>query len=273
VLIAGATAPAASAALAAAVLAVAAPSAAGQQSGLSGAYDPAASGRAVAVGVLDVGGPAVVVRRPGVPPVRYEGARAPALDGERLAYVDASGLRVVRWRTGEELARLTGPLTKPALDWPRIAYVRVTPSGQRLEVSRLTTGGSRLVASAGRGTDLGRPALRGGLIAWHVAAGRRSEIRLTSVARLGRGRVVAASVTGLQVNPSLSSGRILWVEQAASSSYLRLQRIAGGRVRTLATLNSPNMILWTTALGARRAYVTRWAPTRGRAQVVSRAWR
>jgi hypothetical protein len=258
----------------AAVLAAAAAPAAGQQAGLSGAYDPAASGAAVAVGVLDAGGPAVVVRAPGAGPVRYEGARAPALDGPRLAYVDATGLRVVAWRTGQELARVDGPLSKPAIDWPRIAYVRLTPSGgQRLELRNLVTGVTRLVAPAGRGIDLGRPALRGGLIAWHVAAGRRSQIRITSVARLGAGRVVASSVTGLQVNPSLADGRILWVEQAASSSYLRLRPIDGGRVRTLATLNSPNVILWTTALGQRRAYVTRWAPTRGRARVVSRAWR
>jgi len=255
------------------LLAAPLPLASAQESGLAGAYDPAASGRAVATGVLEATGPAVLVRAPGVPPVRYVGGRSPALDGARLAFVDATGLRVVRWRTGEELARLDGPLVKPALDGPRIAYVRITPTGQRLELTDLTTGRTRLVARAGRGVDLGRPALRGGLIAWHRAAGRRSEIRLTSAARLGPGRVIASSVTGLQVNPSLSSGQILWVEQAASSSYLRIRKVAGGRVRTLATLNSPNLILWTTALGANRAYVTRWAPTRGRAQVVSRAWR
>lgn len=254
-------------------LAAAAAPAAGQEFGLSGTYDPSASGSLLAVGVLDPTGPAVVVRAPGQPPVRYEAARAPALDGARLAYVDPGGVRVVSWRDGVELARVGGTLAKPALDWPHLAYVRVGAAGQRLEIVDLRTGARRIVARAGRGADLGRPAVRGGLIAWHRAAGRHSEIRLTTVARLGAGRVVATSVTGLQVNPSLAASRILWVEQAASTSYLRLRAVSGGPVRTLATLRGPQNILWTTALGERRAYVTRWAPARGRGQVVSRAWR
>lgn len=265
--------PTRSALLAGLAIAAAAAPAAAQEFGLSGAYDPSASGPQVAVGVLGTTGPAVVVRAPGQPPVRYEGARAPALDGARLAYVDAAGVRVVSWRDGVELARLDGPLAKPALDWPHLAYVRLGSAGQRLEIVNLATGVRRVVTRVGRGADLGRPSVRGGLLAWHRAAGRHSEIRLTTVARLGPGRVVATSVTGLQVNPSLAASRILWVEQAASTSYLRLRAVRGGPVRTLATLRGPRHILWTTALGERRAYVTRWAPARGRAQVVSRAWR
>ncbi len=253
-----------------ALLGLTASAALGQGQGVSGVHDPAASGRVVAVAVLGADGPAVVVRSPGAPPVRYEGARSPALDGGLLAYADATGLRVVRWRTGEEVARLDGPFTKPAIDWPRLAYVRVGRSGQRLGLFDARTRRGRTVASVGRGTDLGRPALRGGFIAWHVAAGRRSEIRVASVRRPTGGRLVASSVTGLQVNPSLASGRILWVEQAASTSYLRLRRLSGGPIRTLVTVRGPGRILWTTALGAGRAYVTRWAPTRGRGEVISR---
>ncbi len=262
------------AALAAAlVAAVAAAPAAGQEFGLRGAYDPSASGRLVATGVLDGAGPAVVVRAPGRPDVRIEGARAPALDGARLAYVDDAGLRVVAWRDGTELARVDGPLAKPALDWPHLAYVRIGPAGQRLEIVNLVSGVRRNVARVGRGADLGRPAVRGGLLAWHRAAGRWSELRVTSVARLGAGRVVATSVTGIQVNPSLAAGRVLWVEHAASTSYLRLRALGGGPVRTLAAVRGPKDILWTTALGANRAYVTRWSPALGRGRVVSRGWR
>jgi hypothetical protein len=253
--------------------AVAAVPAAGQEPGLRGTYDPSASGRLVAVGVLDARGPAVVVRAPGRPAARVEGARAPALDGARLAYVDDAGVRVVSWRDGVELARVDGPLAKPALDWPHRAYVRVGPAGQRLEIVNLLNGVRRVVTRAGRGVDLGRPAVRGGLLAWHRAAGRWSEIRVTSVARLGAGRVVATSVTGIQVNPSLAAARILWVEHAASTSYLRLRALGGGPVRTLAAVRGPGDILWTTALGQGRAYVTRWSPVIGRGRVVSRGWR
>lgn len=261
---------------AAAVAALAlAPAAAGQEAGLTGTYDPAASGPAVAVVVGAPGAvaPAVVVRRPGVPVVRYEGAWSPALDGERLAYVDAEGVRVVRWRTGEEIARLDGPFAKPALDWPRLAYVRLAPAGRRLDLIDLRTGLRRVVTGVGPGSDLGRPALAAGLIAWHTAAGRRSELRVSSVARLGRGRLIASSVTGLQVNPSLGGGRVLWVEQAGSDSYLRLRALRGGPVRTLATVPGARRFLWSTALGARTAYVTRWTPNQGRGLVLARRWR
>ena len=80
-------------------------------------------------------------------------------------------------------------------------------------------------------------------------------------------------MTGLQVNPSLAYGHILWVEQAGSISALRLRRIGGGRVTTLNTLRGPNRILWTTALGLRTAYATRWNPVNGRAEIISRRWR
>ncbi len=260
-----------SALLAAAVLFGAATAVA--QAATQGEFDPAASGRVTAVAVNDAAGPAVVVRPATLPEVRFPGGRSPALDGDVLAYADDLGVRVVRWRTGEEVARLDGPLAKPAIDYPRVAYVRAVGGGQRLELRDLVTGAMRVVARGGPGVNIGRPALRSGLIAWHVAAGRRSQIRLGPADGSRPSRVVASSVTGLQVNPSLAYGHILWVEQAGSISALRLRRIGGGRVITLNTLRGPNRILWTTALGLRTAYATRWNPVNGRAEIISRRWR
>jgi hypothetical protein len=265
--------PANAVALAALAGAIAVTPALGQQGTATGTYDPSASGSVVAAGVLDpAGAPAVVVRPRTLPAVRFEGGRSPALDGDLLAYSDDAGVRVVQWRTGAEVARIAGPLTKPALDWPLVAYIRALPSGQSLELLDVSTGAARVVESRRRTVDLGRPALRAGLIAWHVAAGRRSEIRIARVGRRGY-RVVASSVTGLQVNPSIAAGRILWVEQTGRLSSLRLRRISGGRVRTLTTLRGPSRFLWTTALASRTAYATRWNPTTGRAELISRRWR
>jgi cytochrome c biogenesis protein CcdA len=258
--------------LALAAVAFAASPAFGQGS-TQGEYDPAASGRVSAVSVADAAGAAVLVRPARLPEVRFADGRSPALDGDLLAYADAAGLRIVRWRTGEEVARLDGSLTKPALDYPRVAYIRVVPGGQRLELRNLVTGALRTVAQGGRDVDIGRPALRAGRIAWHVAAGRRSQIRLGPADGSRPATVVASSVTGLQVNPSLAYGRILWVEQAGSISALRIRRTGGGSVRTLTTLRGPNRILWTTALGLRTAYVTRWNPVNGRSEIVTRRWR
>jgi hypothetical protein len=246
------------------------------QTSASGVYDPAAWDGIVAVTASTPGSPpAVVVRPGGAPPVRFEGGHSPALDGDLLAYADAAGIRVVNWRTGQEMLRLPAPdgtLTKPALDWPLVAYVRVFPRSQRLELFNAATGRTRRYARTLGATDLGRPALRNGVIAWHVAAGRHSEIRVGRVARRGY-RVLATSVSGLQINPSIGSGRILWVEQAGSSSYLHIRRLAGGRVRTLASLRGPSRFLWTTALARRTAYATRWNPVTGRAELIARRWR
>ena len=44
-------------------------------------------------------------------------------------------------------------------------------------------------------------------------------------------------------------------------------------MRTLTTLRGPNRILWTTALGPRTAYATRWNPVSGRGEIISRRWR
>ena len=91
--------------------------------------------------------------------------------------------------------------------------------------------------------------------------------------RLRGYRVLATSVTGLQINPSIAAGRILWVEQAGSVSYLHIRRLRGGGVRTLASLRGPSRILWTTALASRTAYATRWNPVTGRGELISRRWR
>lgn len=264
-------------ALLAALLVAAAP-AAGAPAGAAaagayGVYDPAASGRVVAHAVAVPGAPpAVWVLPPGLPGVRFDGARSPALDGDLVAYADDGGIRVVDWRTGREQARIPGAVSKPALEWPYIAYVRTQPGGLRLELLNARTGASSVVDSGHGRVDVGRPALWGGLIAWHRAAGRRSVILLRPI--LGRGRrVIARSVTGLQINPSLAQGQVLWVEQTGLSSYLRLRGIGGGRVRTLLTQRGPGRFLWTTALADRTAYATRWDPSTGRAEILARRWR
>lgn len=242
--------------------------------GPRGGYDPAAWGDVLAEGRLDpLAGPSVQLRPPGGDPVGFAGARSPSLDGDLLAYADAAGLRVVRWTTGEEVARVNGAYESPALDWPLIAYRVLDPSGtERIELTDLPTGVRQPITGAGANADLGRPALRDGLVAWHVAAGSRSQVRLRPVADGRRSKRIASSVEGLVVNPSIAFGRVLWVEQRDDISYLRLRRIDAGGVRTLATLRGPSEILWTTALGLRSAYATRWNPTAGRAKVIRRTW-
>ena len=98
-------------------------------------------------------------------------------------------MRVVRWTTGEQIARLDGPYDAPALDRPLLAYRVHDPDGaERIEVADLVTGERRPIAGARPDADLGRPALRSGLIAWHLSASRRSQMRLRPVAAGPRAR-------------------------------------------------------------------------------------
>ena len=244
--------------------------------GPRGGYDPAAWGEVLAEGRLDpAAGPSVQVKPAGGDPVGFPGGRSPALSGDLLAYADATGIRVVRWTTGEQIARLDGPYDAPALDPPLLAYrVRDADGSARIEVADLVTGERRPITGARPDADLGRPALRSGLIAWHLSTARRSQIRLRPVAAgPQRSKLIASTRRGLVVNPSLARGRILWVEQEGAISYLRLRPVARSGVRTLATLRGPSEILWTTALGDTSAYATRWNPAAGRARVVRRTWR
>ena len=254
-----------------AALAAATPAVA-QAATAQGRFDPAVAGKVLAVTEIGPSGSSVVVHAPGRPDVSVPGSRSPALDFDLLAYTDGAGINVIRWTTGEQIARVTGEVDQAAIDWPRIAYVRRTGAGERLEMLNLVSGDRVTLSRAGPLVDLGRPALRDGYVAWHRASGQLSQVRVRPV-RGGRSKVISSSRSGLVVNPALSSGRVLWVEQFGQTSYLRLRRVRGGPVRTLATLLGPSSILWTTAVGPHTAFATRWNPDTGRARLIHRTWR
>lgn len=120
-----------------------------------GGRDPAASGRVLAVAATDAAGESIVVRPAESPEVRYVGGRSPALDGDLLAYADGAGIRILRWRTGEEIGRIDGALAKPALVYPLVAYVRAVPDGRRLKLRNMATGALRWSPGAAAGSTSG----------------------------------------------------------------------------------------------------------------------
>jgi hypothetical protein len=239
----------------------------------AGELDPSLSGPALAYTQIAGEETLVVVRAAGAETVpNYPGGRSPSIDGPLLAYADPDGIRVVEWRTGAEVSRLSGPLDKPALSWPRIAYVRTTAGAKELVLADISTGKSRVIVRARPSDDLGRPALRAGRIAWHLTLPRDSRLLLWNVALRGKPRLVAQSRTAVHVNPSLTKGHILWVEQRAETSKLQLLRIRAEKnePRTIATYSGRNRLFWTTALSAGRAYVTAWRLGSGASRLVSR---
>jgi hypothetical protein len=114
--------------------------------------------------------------------------------------------------------------------------------------------------------DLGRPALRGGRLAWHTASRKQSRIMLKSLAN-GTKRVVAQSRIGLLKDPALFSARIAWVDSRSGASHLRLAWVRTGNRTTLESLKTRRRAFWTTSMGSGVVYATRWTLSSGAASI------
>ena len=145
--------------------------------------------------------------RPGRPDVRVPGSRSPALDLDLLAYTDGAGINVIRWTTGEQIARVAGDVDQAAIDWPRIAYVRRTGAGRAPGDAQPGDRAPRHAVARRAAVDIGRPALRDGYVAWHRASGPRlSEVRAGPPRARRALEVISSSRRGLVVNPSALLG-------------------------------------------------------------------
>ncbi len=239
----------------------------------TGQFDPSLSGSVLAHAAREGNGDEVVriKDRRGRVLATVTEARAPSVDGPRVAVETDGGIDVIEWRTGRRLARIAGPVTKPALDWPRLAYVRSGPARRQLMLRNLRGGTRRAITSVRAGDDLGRPSLDGSRLAWHHATGRSNLLLVRPISPRGRVSVVASSRTAVHVNPSLDGPRILWIESRASTSIIWTRRLDRPRSRTrrLGTIRG-RQIFWTTALAGRRAIVTRWSLPATRATLVTR---
>ncbi|MGH3036687.1 MAG: hypothetical protein ACRDMU_05845, partial [Gaiellaceae bacterium] len=245
------------------VLLALAPAADGAVRVAQNAYDPSHSGTALAFATQ---GGNVVVRSPGRADVVFQNASQPALDGRFLAYVDGAGVRIVRWRSGTEVARVPSPTARrPALDWPLVAFVRREGGWRRLVVRNIVKGGHRVHASVRAGAQLGRPSLRGGRLAWHTVTRRQSSVAWKPLK--GGKRVVVRSKVALVSNPSLYRSRIMWTEERSGVSYVRLDWLGSGPRRTLERMRTRIRAYWTTTLGPGRGYWTRWALGSGAAAI------
>jgi hypothetical protein len=250
-------------ALAVVLLAVA-PAAGAAVTSLGQGFDPAADGKTLARAWMDSGTIKVRVNPPDPDPAdTFSPANAPALSGDYLAYEDAEGIKVVDWRHDTPVQELDGPYSRPALAWPLLAYIRDDGAYERLILADLSNPGNpteRRIASVRPAADLGRPALRGGWLAWHRILRGGSSINVLNLATNDR-RVVKRTDIWMEANPSVTAQRIVWVEHRPKGSYLRMKWFGSTRTKTLMHVNGRQTILWTTALTGRTAYVTRWTPS------------
>jgi hypothetical protein len=252
------------------VLLALAPAAGAAVTSLGPGFDPAADGQTFARARLDSGTVKVLVVPPAPEPTdTVSPANAPALDGPYLAYEDDEGIKVIDWRNDSLVRELDGPYSHPALDYPLLAYIRDDGAYERLVLVDISMPNleERNVTAVRSAADLGRPALRGGRLAWHRIAAGGSSINVLHLATNDR-RVLKQTRVWMEANPSVTSRRIVWVEHRPRGSYLRMRRFGSKRTKTLMHVSGRKTLLWTTALTGRTAYVTKWTPSTRKAVVL-----
>ena len=200
----------------------------------------------------------------------------------------AVGGSLIAWRDGDivhvaQLVDLTAVLdvTVPGVTAVAVSDTwLVTRTAKSLDARTIADPGTVLhLATAKSATQLGRPALDGDVVVYHVATRRLSTIvsfDLTTATR----RTVRTSKTNLLTNPSLLAGELLYDRQTSRAQLVELGPLDdGGRDRVLYRLGAPSVHdaghepgyshrtrnvppptakwrLWTTALSDTQGYVT-----------------
>jgi len=173
-----------------------------------------------------------------------------------------------------------------------VAWRRPSPGGDAIDAAPLAGGPVATRATIPAPGQLGRPALSGSRLVFHVAGRQSSRIAEVDLATGERRDLRRETRRGVS-NPSLRGSRLLYVETTPFSQSLLLGTRTGRRGRTLlriapairadkgySTDHGPHRrtvkprrprrrgpagsttTLWTTALGADAAYVTRLRTTR-----------
>ena len=215
----------------------------------------------------------VVVVVQGAAPIVFPDGHTPSIFGRRLAYVDAAGIRIVDWRSGQDVFRQTGSVDKPSLSGTRLAYVQRVGARKRLVVRDIVTARSRVIASVGAGVDLGRPSLVGRRIAWHEAAGQTNRIFLRSLATGATQLIASGGRSIANVNPVMTTRYIAWTQIVGERSFVLLRPIRSGRhIRTIARVVGPRHLAGSLAIVPGRLWLTRWTTTTNTAEILSVAW-
>lgn len=253
------------------------------------ASDPSADGAFVAW--HEAGAQGVLVRDGTA--ARLPGTH-PALGGARLAVLGDSTIRVQQ--TSGPAFSATVPASGAdalAVSAAWVAWRAREAEGDALYAAPLAGGEARLVA---RGAELGRPALEGNRLAYHVAGTTGGRIVIADLAA-GTSATVRGERRALLLNPSLLGGRLLYVRALFSRQELRIgpqtkrgswrdrrlwstvptgRRDAGhepgdrhkrhGQPHKLwrRPRRGLSLTLWTTALADEAAYVTRLRQVSGR---------
>ena len=200
----------------------------------------------------------------------------------------AVGGSLIAWRDGEtvhvaRIADLSAVLDVAVSGVTAVAVSDtwlVTRAGNALDARSIADPQTVVrVATTKSPAQLGRPALDGDLVVYHVATPRLSTIVVFDLATAKR-RTVRKSKTSLLTNPSLLGGELLYDRQTSRAQLVELGPLdEGAHDRAVYRLTAPSVHdaghepgysrhtrnvpprtakwrLWTTALSGTQAYVT-----------------
>ncbi len=231
------------------------------------AADPALAGSAIVYQLPDRSG---VLERAGER-VPLPG-RDPAIGGGRVAVIRGDEIVVLSARDLGEVGRIPAPRADAvAISGTWIAWRARTGSRDVLRARHLADatrpGRQRTLDTARGSAQLGRPGLDANRLVYARASGAANLIVRRILGARGKTTLLRSLSAGLS-NPSIRGDRLLYVRSSARGDQLRLARLGGPGAGRVLLSGAPSS-MWSTALGAERAYVTRIRGDAPRAKVVS----
>jgi len=182
---------------------------------VTGAGDPSADGALLAWHIA--GRPGVLVHDGQQTPLA---GTHPALGGGRVAVIEGAVIRVQQTTGAPFAAAIPAPgadAVAVSADW--VAWRTRAADGDTIFAQPLAGGRPRQIAKS---AELGRPALEGGRLAYHVPGRTGCRIVIADLAT-GKRRTVRRERHAMLTNPALHGGRLLYVR----SIYTRQQLLIG----------------------------------------------
>ena len=229
--------------------------------------DPSVAGKAIAfqkgngAGLLRAGGK--THRLPG---------RDPALGGPLAAVISGDQIKILNRFKRNVLTSLSAPHAEAlaiSRDW--LTYLSRSHGRTVLMARRITDmlhpGEVKRVASADPPAAVGHPSLTGGRMVFTLSGRRSNSIRLVRL-NSGKERTLLSARSAQLLNPAILDKRLVYVRVSRGSQgplataprplhqSLMLRRAGGHGKGHQIYRQSRHRSLWTTSLGAKRAYVT-----------------
>jgi hypothetical protein len=187
------------------------------------------------------------------------------LGGSWVAWRNQDRVTVARRATLAPIESLSIPgARKLAISDRWLVYRR--QRGDREEMIARAVQGSprtRLIGAVRFPAQLGRPAIDGNLVVFHTASGGESVLVGVNL-RTGRRTTLRRSTRAQYLNPAVAGSRLLYVFVGGCTQQLRLGSLNARRpervLLRIGCSSTPDQ-LWTTALSAGAAYLTRLSPT------------